>query len=200
MTVTIKKEYIYAVAGLLLGGVVSFLILQNSSTNKSTSNIEVGDSSFVHVDVSGAVVRPGVYKLDRPALYRDALDKASGFLNEADTVWISKNLNLSTEIHDNIKIYIPYYWDTVADLASVLDLEDSTTQTQDTSEKSEIEVANQLNINSASAQDLVGLKGIGESYAQKILDNMPYTDFDDFVARSGVPKATLEKLKDSLSF
>jgi competence protein ComEA len=55
-----------------------------------------------------------------------------------------------------------------------------------------------LDINSASIEDLKALPGIGDAYAQKILDNRPYQKKDQLVSKKIIPQATYNKIKDRI--
>lgn len=56
-----------------------------------------------------------------------------------------------------------------------------------------------ININSSSKADLIRLPGIGETYAQRIIEyretNGDFTSVDDLVKVKGIGKRTLEKIK-----
>ena len=52
-----------------------------------------------------------------------------------------------------------------------------------------------LDINSASADELKALKGLGEADAKKIVENRPYKTKDDLVQKKVVSKATYDKIK-----
>lgn len=141
-------------------------------------------ASEIVVDVEGAVISPGVYSIDSKSRTVDALAAAGGLAEDADRVWVEKNINLAKRVSDGLKIYIPRAGEQV--------LSDSSSVSVGTA-------GPVININTASASDLDSLPGVGAVTSQKIIENRPYIETTDLLTKKILGQATYEKIKDKIS-
>ncbi len=127
------------------------------------------------VHVSGSVKRAGVYQLEKDKRIIDAIEKAGGMLEEAD----SDALNLAEKIKDGMKIYVPKKG------------EKSTTSTN-------LKSQSYIDLNLAEKEELMTLPGVGEKTADKIIayrEAQPFEKVEDLLKVSGFGKKKMEALK-----
>ena len=162
------------------------------ASSDDESSAKSSSAAEVYVDVDGAVVRPGMYRLKDGARVSQAIDAAGGLTAEADVT----ELNRASKITDGQKIYVPTVGEQQA-AAAVGGAESSTATTPSAGSSSGL-----VNINTASAAELQTLSGIGPSMAQSIIDertkNGAFASVDDLMRVSGIGEKKLAKIKDCI--
>ena len=178
-----RATILITLAAVVVIGLV-FLFLQHRD-GRQPLEIRLGeppvDGQPIEVYVTGAVQQPGVYSLADGARITDALDAAGGPAPNADLV----SLNLARRLSDEDQIIVPRHGQTANSAP------DATAS------------ATKIDINTADAQTLDTLPGIGEVYSQRIVDsrtaNGPFASIDDLLQRDIIPRATFEKIKDLIT-
>lgn len=158
-------------------------ILWNSQVRVEHIQMVNDDSNDIYVDVGGAVVSPGVYKLPAKSRLKDALIASGGYAVDADRAYTEKVFNLAEVISDGQKIFVPRFSDTPP-LPGY----------------SEANLGDKLiNINTASASELDTLEGIGSVRAENIVKNRPYKTIEELVSKKVITQTIFEKNKSLLS-
>lgn len=137
--------------------------------------------SPIEVYVTGAVAHPGVYSLPSDARVEDAVDAAGGMTEEADTVAI----NLAQPLRDGDHVHVPVQGEKPVQVSEAKQPE----------VKGESEARFPVNINTASAEMLQAIPGIGPALAARIIEARPYGSVDDLLRVQGIGPTTLEKIR-----
>jgi competence protein ComEA len=64
--------------------------------------------------------------------------------------------------------------------------------------KSGTAIGDKLDINTATADQLKAIPGIGDVYSKRIIDGRPYTAKNQLTSRGILPAATYNKIKDQI--
>lgn len=176
---------------------------------------------IIVVEVSGAVVKPGVKELPSGSRVHQALSLAGGYNQNADKEYLAQVLNLAQKIHDGDKLYIPTYYQVsmslpapvvlkskVGDPIAVLSgsnessggSDESVEKISKSGEGGGKQLATKVNINTASMAELDELPGIGPANAQRIVDNRPYASTVELCERKILTsQSTCEEILDSIT-
>lgn len=150
------------------------------------------EEACIYVHVCGSVERPGVYELSVGSRVYEAVEAAGGFAEEASVDF----LNLAMEAGDGMKIEVP----TVSQ-AEQWRADGITGMTSD--KRSAAASPAVVNLNTAALEELMTLKGIGQSRAEDIIRyreaNGPFRSIEDVMKVPGIKEGAFEKIKDSIS-
>ncbi|MYC93706.1 MAG: ComEA family DNA-binding protein [Caldilineaceae bacterium SB0661_bin_32] len=152
------------------------------------------------VFVSGGVRNPGLVELPAGARVGDALARAGGLLPEADPALV----NQAEIVFDGAQIHVPLPPpQTVTDSSSAMPPAnqpqagvsgDVPPAAASPSGQGNSLAGGLVNINTASAEELTTLPGIGPIKADAIIANRPYDSVDDLGRVTGIGPSTVEKL------
>ena len=122
---------------------------------KKEEKAEPLEQDLITVDVKGAVKSPGIYDLPVGSRVNDAVQKAGGLTEQAD----SKSLNLAQKVSDEALVYVPIKGEEAASQQTGSGTDSSTSK------------AKKVNLNKASLEELKQVKGLGGKRAQDIIDH-----------------------------
>ena len=173
--------FAYGLIGLFLTNKTDSddIVFEANSARQNPSEVK-----SIFVDIEGAVVKPGLYKLPQGSRIQDAFVVAGGLSASADRNFVSKNINLAIKLSDGAKIYIPAKGEAVGG-SSVLSGSSQTGGGGDL-----------VNINTGSQVQLEALPGIGPVTAQKIISGRPYGSVDELFNRKIVGSKVFGQIKD----
>lgn len=145
-------------------------------------------------EIAGAVEKPGVYHLPLNSRIEDLLIVSGGLSADAQRSWVEKNVNRAAKLTDGQKVFIQSQNNQSESQSASSRGGESTVAQYDNSTYN-----NLININTASLAELDSLVGIGQTYAQKIIDNRGYSNIEELVSRKILPSSTFNKIKDKIS-
>ena len=144
------------------------------------------------VDVQGAVVHPGVVRLVAGSRVGDAIAAAGGYGPRVAADRVGRSLNLAALLHDGDQVVVP----SRDDPAEAAGQHDGWRRQRGGDPRP---AGGPIDLNTATAEQLDTLPGIGPVTAAKILaarDEQRFAAVDDLKTRKLVGSATFDKLKD----
>jgi competence protein ComEA len=143
----------------------------------------------IYVHICGAVVNPGVYQVPEGSRLVDLIEQSGGLTGEAAGDYI----NQAVMLEDGQRIYIPTV-EEVADLSSIEYIQGSGGDQSNP----EAAAASAVNINTANAEELMSLPGIGEAKANSIVSyrnkNGKFKTIEDLVNIPGIKEGLFNQI------
>lgn len=210
-----KAKKIIFIVILLTGCIITSLISTNdkekalpggSSLQSAQSAVtsKAAQAKTVRVQVSGAVLEPGIYDVPANCRVEEAIAAAGGLTENAD----SERVNLVRKVRDGMQIRVPMQ----------KAARSNSTQSKKAQAKSGLgesasgkygsnkagsgrnsNMMQSVRINSAGVSELQQLPGIGPALAQRIVETRSrgrFTSTEDLLRVPGIGKAKLAKLRD----
>lgn len=149
---------------------------QNAGETQSVTD------SLCYVYVCGAVEYPGVYALAGNSRIYEAVDMAGGFREDAR----KEAVNQAGMVSDGQMVYIPSEEEAESGIA----------------EEAGFLADGRIDLNTATAEQLMTLPGIGESKAGNIIryreEHGAFASVEDLMKVEGIKEGTYNRLKDSI--
>ena len=178
---------------------------------KSVLLVEEPLDNKIKVEIKGAVNNPGVYELETGKRVEDVIKLSGGLKKDADV----SNTNLSKNLVDEMVIII-YTKDEINSMTTgnttikYIDKEcicpviENNSCISDVVTNFEIieEASIKISLNKATLEELMTLKGIGESKAKSIIEyreKTPFKSIEELLNVKGIGKAMFEKIKANIS-
>jgi competence protein ComEA len=155
-----------------------------SSTPSSTETPRLPSTVIVYI--SGAVRAPDVYELPLDARIKDLVLAAGGLTDDADP----EQINLAERLKDSEHVHVLRQGEESDSLAIAAESVDTTP-------------SGPLDLNTANASDLDSLPGIGQSFADRIIEyratNGPFASVEDLQKVKGIGAALFAKIAPLVS-
>lgn len=210
-----KSKKLIFIAVLLTGCIITSLISTNdkekalpggSSLQSAQGAVtsKAAQAKTVRVQVSGAVLEPGIYDVPASCRVEEAIAAAGGLTENAD----SERVNLVRKVRDGMQIRVPVQKAALTSRTQRKNAQAKSGLGESASGKSgsvkagsgrNNSIMQSVRINSASVGDLQQLPGIGPALAQRIVETRSrgrFNSADDLLRVPGIGKAKLAKLRD----
>lgn len=148
------------------------------------------EATLICVYVCGEVNRPDVYELEAGSRIYQAVELAGGLTADA----VAEAVNMAQPLEDGMKLYIP------DEEAAARQAAEQPVQMAGQAAGPE---AVRININTASREQLMTLKGIGEARAGDIIayreQNGGFQTIEDIMKVPGIKEAAFQKIKENIT-
>jgi competence protein ComEA len=190
------KNILYVLIGLMAGFVLAaiLLIVTRLPGGQAVTLEPAPTQAPIEIQIIGAVLKPGVYTLPDGSRVQDAVNAAGGLLAQAD--WNS--VNLAARLEDGQQINIPLLGGSTGILKASTPTRAPFTVIS-TMTTATVSPGSLVNINTATAQQLDALPGIGPVVAQSIItyrqQHGPFQHIEDIMNVPGIGPATFDSMQ-----
>ena len=183
----------------------STTILKKKEIQEENKNLALEEYK---VDIKGQVAVPGIYSVQKDSRVIDVIEKAGGLVENADTSVI----NLSKKVQDEMVIII-YSVEEVSDFKKTKEIEkqvqmsciqrDETALFNDACITTNFQVGGKISINTATVEEFMTLKGIGEAKARDIIAyreaNGPFQTIEEIMNVPGIGESRFAAIQEDIT-
>ncbi|MEP7081565.1 MAG: helix-hairpin-helix domain-containing protein [Chloroflexota bacterium] len=167
------------------------LLLETPAGSSGADASGTPQPTTIVVDVEGAVLEPGIRELPGGARVADAVAAAGGYAADADLEAAAASINLAERLTDGAQVVVPRIGGGTA-------AGEPDSPTSDEGTPADDEPGGPVNINTASADELEALPGIGPVTVDRIIagrEERPFSSLDDAVERGVLNRGQLDDLE-----
>lgn len=172
----------------------------SNAVKSAVKRSEPADSWYVQV--SGAVLHPGVYQIAPDSRVFRLIEMAGGFTEEAE----ASAINQAVRLRDGQQLYVPTKAEVQAAPSAGWVGQNGQTESGTASLANGSKTGGadngRININTATAEQLCTLPGIGEAKAADIIayrtENGGFSDPQQLMEIAGIKKGVYENIKDRI--
>jgi competence protein ComEA len=177
------------------------LSVRTAETDAAPDDEKPEDQWFVYV--TGSVRNPGVYKLPAGSRFFHLVEAAGGLNGFADPVAV----NMAAPLEDGLHVHVPKKGSRPSDNpTSGVGLSAAprgrSSSTPPGNGKFSKKAGGSVDVNRASQEELIALKGVGPALARNIVEhrqkNGPFRSVEDLLQVKGIGAKKLEGLRDSV--
>lgn len=165
---------------------ISEEVIEEKNVKNEENNIT---NKVITVYISGEVNKPGIVTLSDGDRLATAVEKVGGTTKKADL----NGVNMAVKLQDEMHYIIPKIGDMAREDNSKLETNDNTNQ-------NEALKTSQININTATIEELDKLPGVGEATANKIVshrnDNGEFKNIEEIKNVNGIGDKKFEAMKE----
>lgn len=165
---------------------ISEEVIEEKNVKNEENNIT---NKVITVYISGEVNKPGIVTLSDGDRLATAVEKVGGTTKKADL----NGVNMAVKLQDEMHYIIPKIGDIAREDNSKLETNDNTNQ-------NEALKTSQININTATIEELDKLPGVGEATANKIVshrnDNGEFKNIEEIKNVNGIGDKKFEAMKE----
>ena len=157
-------------------------------------NEKLKENQKIFIHICGAVKNEGVYQVEADARVVDVIRVAGGLTKEA----ASSGINQAKQLEDGMQVYVPTKKEVSKAGTQIPGL-----QKEDLQNSASVNSQNSaININTATKEELMKLKGVGEAKAVLIItyreNNGGFKEITDLMKIKGIKQKFFDKIKDNI--